>query len=256
MTIATLHEAGFQTVGAGLTVIDIGSPLFWETSEGRLAIVNWVFPETHPEWEVVPGPNCWPGLREANTIIDSLKGQADWVLIFAHWSDELFPYPRPEDRMIARELADIGADIVIGHHPHVVRGMEVIGYCPVFYSIGNYFFSDYPDPNKGTIIRQAPRNREGLGLDIAFRQGKLPEIRVISFWKKREAVVTDKLHRAIRRMKSVSPPIHRFNEQRYTEWYKVVRQRFNHWEYLWYFRLWSAGKKDWKRILGRIFTLP
>ena len=137
---------GFQTIGAGLSVDDIQKPLFWETVEGKIAIVNWVFPETHPDCETAIGPNCWPGLGEAKLIIQSLKKNANWVFVLVHWSDEDFSFPRPEDRLLARELAGMGADMIIGHHPHVVRGMEIIGSCPVFYSLGNYFFSNFEGP--------------------------------------------------------------------------------------------------------------
>ena len=39
-------------------------------------------------------------------------------------------------------FADLGVTAIIGHHPHVVRGMEIIDSCPVFYSIGNFYFSE------------------------------------------------------------------------------------------------------------------
>ena len=45
-------------------------------------------------------------------------------MVVVHWSDEHFPYPLVEDRQIARRIPESGADIIIGHHPHVVRGME------------------------------------------------------------------------------------------------------------------------------------
>jgi hypothetical protein len=140
-TIESLHQAGFATVGAGRNLEEIEKPLFWETAEGCLAVVNWVFPETHPDWLSVPGPNCWPGLVAAKRTIQALKQQVDWILTVVHWSDEHFPYPRPEDRAIVRELAQMGVDLVVSHHPHVVRGVEVIGFCPVFYSLGNFYFS-------------------------------------------------------------------------------------------------------------------
>src|SRR4030042_1186441 len=93
-TIESLTQAGFTTVGAGRTREEIIKPLFWKTNEGRLAIVNWVFPETHPDWMAVPGPNCWPGGTEAKKAIEQLRSHVDWVVVAVHWSDELFPYPR------------------------------------------------------------------------------------------------------------------------------------------------------------------
>jgi poly-gamma-glutamate synthesis protein (capsule biosynthesis protein) len=240
-TIASLQRIGLKTVGAGLSAHEIQKPLFWETSEGRLAVVNWVFPETHPDCMVIPGPNCWPGLCEARNAIYSLKQEVDWLLLVVHWSDEQFSFPRPEDRLIARELAELGVDMIIGHHPHVVRGMEIIGSCPVFYSLGNFFFSNISDGQGGWISREAPRNREGLGIEITFSNGKRPEYNILSFWRTRRQVVLDSFYRAARRMKLVSHPLQALSDTRYNNWYSLKRSRFFSWEYRLYFRFWQIG---------------
>ena len=247
-TIQTLTEIGFTILGAGQTWEEIARPVFWETSEGRLAMVNWVFPETHPEWMCMPGPNCWPGLREAERTIQDLKRRADWVLIRVHWSDEFFPYPRPEDRAIARELARMGVDLVIGDHPHVVRGMEIIDSCPIFYSIGNLYFSYEPTDLGGWNMR-APRNREGLGIQVSFRRDRRPEYRSLSFWKLKKRVVRDPTRRAATRLEHVSRPLHQFQDSEYAEWYVKKRAVFDQWGYRWHFRLWNLGMNDMKRIL-------
>lgn len=240
-TLGSLNRAGFTTVGAGRTREEITRPLFWETAEGRLAVVNWVFPETHPDWMSVPGPNCWPGLEGAKRTIQKLKHKTDWVLIVAHWSDEYFPYPRPEDRAIARELARMGADLVVGHHPHVVRGMEIIGSCPVFYSVGNFYFSDM----------EAPRNREGLGVQISFRRGERPEYRILSFWQTKGKVLLDPLRRAARRMERVSRPLGRLENAGYAEWYAVKLARFDKWGARWHFGFRRLGVRGTIRYLLR-----
>lgn len=249
-TIVSLQRAGFTTVGAGRTGSEIASPLLWETAEGRLAVVNWVFPETHPEWMSVPGPHCWPGLEGAESTIHELKRNTDWVLIAVHWSDEFFPYPRPEDRAIARDLAQMGADLVVGHHPHVVRGMELIGSCPVFYSVGNYYFSDHAEGSDGWMTREAPRNREGLGVQVSFRRGKRPECRIRSFWRTKKRDILDPLDRAARRMTRVSRPLRRLQNLEYAEWYTLRRARFDRWGYRWHFGLWQLSGRDLIRPLS------
>jgi hypothetical protein len=251
-TIQTLHRIGFSTTGAGRSRPEIVQPAYWETSEGRLVIVNWVFPETHPDWMSEPGPNCWPGLAEATDTVQSLKRQFDWVMIVPHWSDEHFSYPRPEDREIARQLAGAGADLVIGHHPHVVRGMEIIGSCPVFYSLGNFYFSDIPNHHGGWAVRQAPRNREGLGVRISFRQDRQPELQVLSFWQASGRVITDPLGRAARRMQRVSLPLQGFPESSYAKWYADRRARFDRLGYRWHFRVWQLGLRGHMRYLFRL----
>jgi len=252
-TIQTLNRMGFTTLGAGRTWEEITHPVLWEGSQGRLAIVNWVFPETHPDWMCVPGPYCWPGLEEAGRIIQDLKRKTDWVLLLVHWSDEVFPYPRPQDRAIARELVSMGADLIIGHHPHVVRGMEIVDSCPVFYSIGNFYFSDIPDSHGGWITRQAPRNREGLGIQVSFSRGRRPDYGLLSFWKLRNRVVLDPTRQAVTRLGRVSQPLRQFQASAYAEWYMNERIVFYQSSYKWHFRLWRLGVNDIRRILLKPF---
>jgi poly-gamma-glutamate synthesis protein (capsule biosynthesis protein) len=240
-TIESLNQAGFITVGAGRTQEEITRPLFWETTEGRLVVVNWVFPETHPDWNSVPGPNCWPGLEGAKRTIQKLKIEANWVLVVVHWSDEHFSYPRPEDRVIARELAQMGADMVVGHHPHVVRGMEIIEPCPVFYSIGNFCFSDIANGNGGWIVRNAPKNRQGLGVQIAFQKGKRPMYKTLSFVQTNNRAILDSFHRAARMVDRVSRPLQQLRDSEYDEWYKARRGHFDRWGGRWHFGVRRLG---------------
>lgn len=240
-TIYTLQQMGFKTVGAGLTFDEVKRPLLWETAEGRLAIINWVFAETHPDWLAIPGPNCWPGSDSARLIIQDLKRETDWVMVVVHWSDELFPYPMPKDRQIAHELAGMGADIVIGHHPHVVRGMELVGACPVFYSLGNFYFAEKRNSNGNWILQEAPRNREGLGVQFTFRRGQNLEYKLLSFWNNKQEAMPDPFQRASRRMKTVSSALHRYQGDTYVSWYKKERARFDQWESRWHFGLLRRG---------------
>lgn len=252
-TIESLRGAGFATVGAGKTREEIEKTLCLETAGGRLAVINWVFPETHPEWLAVPGPHCWPGAEAAREVVARARDVADWVMVVVHWSDELFPYPRPKDRATARALADMGVDIVVGHHPHVVRGMEIIGKCPVFYSIGNFYFSDFPDCPGPWRVRQAPRNRESIGVQVSFRAGGPPECGILSFWQTRTGVVADPLKRGTRRMAQASRPLRELESPAYGGWYAARRERFNRWEGRWQFgvRTYRAGELVRRVVLGK-----
>jgi poly-gamma-glutamate synthesis protein (capsule biosynthesis protein) len=251
-----LRNMGFKTTGAGLTAEEIERPLRWETTEGSLSIINWVFAETHPDWSAVPGPNCWPGLTEAKQMIQKLKRNSDWVLVVVHWSDELFSFPLPNDREIARELANMGADIVIGHHPHVVRGMEIIGNSPVFYSLGNFYFAEQGD-QAGVMLREAPRNREGLGVKLTFQHGKPPEYELLSFWNNCREARQDLLRRASRRLHSTSRALRKYDGDAYLTWYKTERACFDKWTIRWHFGLMQRGLiGTLQRIVEKLFKLP
>lgn len=236
-----LCSNGFKTIGAGTTEEEIQQPIIWKTQEGSLAIFNWVFPETHPDWMSFPGPNCWPGLENAGQILEDYKRKVTWIIAVVHWSDELFPYPRPEDRMIAAALTEKGVDLIIGQHPHVVRGMEIIRECPVFYSLGNFFFSNMQDDHGNWITREAPRNRESLGVWLDFSKENGVRFSTQSFWQSQGMVVTDQLCRAERRLQNCSKPLNTKKGAEYLAWYRKKRYWFNHISYRFHFRLWQLG---------------
>jgi len=204
-------------------------------------VINWVFPETHPEWMSVPGPNCWPGIDEACKKIQALKVDADWVMVLAHWSDELFAYPRAQDRAVAQALADAGADLIVCHHPHVVRGMELYGDCPVFYSLGNYFFSEFSEGSSGQRVQWAPRSREALGILLTFERGKKPKYQPLSFWQAKEQSILDPRQRAAKRMVQTSRVLERFHASEYEAWYHTERERFDRYGARWHFGVRRLG---------------
>ena len=66
------------------------------------------------------------------------------LVAFMHWGYELAKYPQPADREWARQAIDAGVDFVIGHHPHVVQGLERHGNGVIAYSLGNLLLPQVP----------------------------------------------------------------------------------------------------------------
>ncbi|MCE9786736.1 CapA family protein [Shewanella chilikensis] len=56
-----------------------------------------------------------------------------------HWNYELELYPQPAHRELAMLAVDNGADLIIGHHPHIVGGIELYKNVPIVYSLGNWW---------------------------------------------------------------------------------------------------------------------
>jgi poly-gamma-glutamate capsule biosynthesis protein CapA/YwtB (metallophosphatase superfamily) len=73
--------------------------------------------------------------------IAELKASVDWVIVQIHWGNEMAQLPSPDQRAVARRLVEAGADLILGHHPHVLQPMELIHEVPVFFSLGNFLFS-------------------------------------------------------------------------------------------------------------------
>ncbi len=77
------------------------------------------------------------------------------VIVSIHWGGEYQAAPSPRQRAIARALAGAGADLIVGHGPHVLQRVEWVGETLVAYSLGNFLFDQpYPaDCRQGAILR-------------------------------------------------------------------------------------------------------
>lgn len=106
--------------------------------------------------------------------IRDARRQADWVVVSIH-SHEMnggaLEEPAEFLTSFARECIDAGADIVIGHGPHVLRGIEIYKGCPIFYSLGNFIFQNE------TVRHQPADFYERLGLGTDALPGELFDAR-------------------------------------------------------------------------------
>ena len=64
----------------------------------------------------------------------------DILIVSFHWGEELNPIPRPYQIELGHLAVDLGATVVLGHHPHVPQPIEIYKDAPIFYSLGNYAF--------------------------------------------------------------------------------------------------------------------
>jgi poly-gamma-glutamate synthesis protein (capsule biosynthesis protein) len=64
------------------------------------------------------------------------------LIVNIHWGIEDIKYPEPEKIISGRKIIDAGADLVIGHHPHIIQPYEKYKGKYIFYSVGNFYFND------------------------------------------------------------------------------------------------------------------
>lgn len=170
-TLAALHEEGVATCGAGATLAEARTPAILRTGRSRVAYLAYasVFPMGYEARATVPGlaplraynhfheaysnyhiPGT-PGRVEtipdptdhANLLADlaTARESADVVIASFHWGDFLRPHHLTDhERRTARLCLDNGADLVVGHHHHMLRGMEWINGRPVMYGLGHFVF--------------------------------------------------------------------------------------------------------------------
>ena len=73
-------------------------------------------------------------------IMELKSKGAEYIIYQCHWGEEYNPYHSVLQEAMARTCARAGADLVVGHHPHIVQGIDFIGDVPVIYSLGNLMF--------------------------------------------------------------------------------------------------------------------
>jgi poly-gamma-glutamate synthesis protein (capsule biosynthesis protein) len=115
-----------------------------------------------------PGSQRLDVERALGDIETARAGGADIVITSIHWGVEYAPTPTAAQRRIARQLALAGADLVIGHHPHVVEPLEWISLpngrtSIVAYSLGNFVFDQwFNDPVMEGVIARIIVDKEGV----------------------------------------------------------------------------------------------
>jgi len=91
----------------------------------------------------------------ADDILALRNEGADLVLIHFHWGVERSYVPNSTQKALGRFVIDSGADLVVGHHPHVVQGIEEYKGKMIVYSLGNFIFGGNKNPSdKDTFVFQ------------------------------------------------------------------------------------------------------
>ena len=144
-TIQAAKDHGCQTIGAGADKDDAAKPVFVEGA-GGIGVFSVVYDADilrTPEDE--PGVLIWTEIERIRKTIDLIKSKCRWCVIVVHGQrTEFNQIPLPVSRKLMKSYLDMGADVVVGHHPHVVQNYERFGKKMIFYSLGNFIFdTDY-----------------------------------------------------------------------------------------------------------------
>lgn len=107
--------------------------------------------------------------------IRTAKSDGRFVIVYPHWGTEYLPLPDSQQKRLATEMAQAGADLVIGGHPHVAQGIDLVEKTPVAWSLGNFIF-DQPMPETflaltiGVIVK--PHAIELFLLPVVTKDGE------------------------------------------------------------------------------------
>ncbi|MHB1125716.1 MAG: CapA family protein [Bacillota bacterium] len=151
-TVEVLSRAGIAGVGGGSNIFEARRPALVEVKGGEIAFLAYSdmaemywsskYPRQLRATEELPGI---APLRSAEILADvaAAKDKSNIVVVSLHWGVEYADEPTPAQRELAHHLIDGGADLIIGHHPHTLQGVEVYRHGLILYSLGNFVFDQY-----------------------------------------------------------------------------------------------------------------
>ncbi len=142
-TKAALWQAGVGAVGTGRNLEDARRPYIIERKGIKVAFLGYAM-------FVNAGNSAFALPDHAGVVpldpfiikedIRRVRDEVDYVAVSFHWAIENSQDTHPAARAFAHDVIDAGADIILGHHPHVPRGVEIYNGKVIFYSFGNLIF--------------------------------------------------------------------------------------------------------------------
>ena len=144
-TLNTLDQAGIAHVGAGENLDEAKTLKTFEMDGRTIGFLgaSRVIPEH--SWNASSGSSGLFTTYDAAALAEQIQKaeeSCDFTVVYVHWGIEKNTQPEEYQKTLARQYIDAGADAVIGAHPHVLQGIEFYQGKPIFYSLGNFIFSN------------------------------------------------------------------------------------------------------------------
>ena len=143
-TLRIAAGSNARTLGAGMNIEAASAPVIIEEAGGIGMIGVGYQRACRKADDETPGCFSWSDTDLIRSRIAEIKESCRWCIVVAHAGEEFTALPSPYTRERYISFLEMGADIVVAHHPHVVNNYEIIGGKAVFYSLGNFIFdTDY-----------------------------------------------------------------------------------------------------------------
>lgn len=146
-TLDTLKNVDMPYVGAGQDLAEASAPVYFIVGDMKIAFVSATQierldnPDTRGATEARSGVfRCW-NPEKLCEVVSTAKENSDFVVVYIHWGTENVIDPDWAQLDQAPKIAEAGADLIIGDHPHCLQGITYCGQVPVIYSLGNFWFS-------------------------------------------------------------------------------------------------------------------
>jgi poly-gamma-glutamate synthesis protein (capsule biosynthesis protein) len=162
-TISHLERHQICYTGAGSNLAAARTPAIIEKKGIKVAFL--AYNNTYPlEFNAT---STQPGTAPGHTSyiasdVKKARNLADLVIVSFHWSAELLKERKPYQADLAKVAINAGAHLVVGHHPHVIQGVEKYKHGLIVYSLGNFIFASYSKTVQDALLLQVRLTPSGL----------------------------------------------------------------------------------------------
>lgn len=168
-TLITLDDVGVKYCGAGMSAKEAHSPAIVRAGRFKIALFGYsmTFPvEFYAKSDT--GGTAYPEPELMQAAISACRDTVDFVIASFHWGAEKRQTPKEYQIEFAHMAIDSGADLVLGHHPHVLQGFEIYKNRLIAYSLGNYAFGSYSRRAVDSIVLKTYLRKDGLRIAYCF----------------------------------------------------------------------------------------
>jgi len=135
------EEMSCKAFGAGLNEEEASQPVYLDEAGGIGMFGVSYMAECIPATATEPGIFRWDNMDYIARRIREVKSKCRWCIVVAHGGEEFTSLPSPYTRDRYLKFLELGADVVVGHHPHVPENYELFDDGKaIFYSLGNFIF--------------------------------------------------------------------------------------------------------------------
>ncbi|MEK5039773.1 CapA family protein [Sporosarcina sp. FSL K6-3457] len=163
--IGHMKEYDMPYVGAYTSIEDRGTNRIMDIDGIRIGVLGYTYGMNGNR--VPRGKEYLVSLIDHDRMqqeIGHLSKFVDVVVVSMHWGNEYKLIPSKKQEELAQFVADAGADIIFGHHPHVLQKYDEVGKAKVFYSLGNFYSAQqFDSTNIGGIARVSVTKMEVAG---------------------------------------------------------------------------------------------
>lgn len=151
-----LHQHGIQGVGVSDTKFDSRKLFVMEIKGIKIGFLAYCLIRDRTAYCSVDDP------YEIVKDVEDASANVDVLVVSMHWGNEFIRKPSSQQAELGHAIIDAGANLILGHHPHVLQGVEEYNGGIIAYSMGNFVFDMWQKKMRESMILSLSLSKEGI----------------------------------------------------------------------------------------------